>query len=150
MCRQFWTIPLPNPLEFGVRTPFITYGGLHFPFCVFCKKRNVLTLKKHLNKLHDHFFSNIIFNILFFLCYAFLKSCVGQGGECMAFCSQSHSISPFGIKCFLLCYITHQVGPPHPITLVDSLHLWSTFFVAPMVQNGLHPMMPFEMFSPSS
>lgn len=89
-------------------------------------------------------------SLTWFFFGAFLKSCIGQGGECTTFCSHSHSIFPFGIKCFFLCYITHQVGCPHPLTLIDSLHLWSTYFVAPMVQNGLHPMMPFEMFSPSS
>jgi hypothetical protein len=56
MCQQLWTIPLPSPLEVGARIPFITYGGLRFLFCVFCKKWNISTLRKHFKQIAQSFF----------------------------------------------------------------------------------------------
>jgi hypothetical protein len=78
------------------------------------------------------------------------------GYMCMGFCLPSHSIFLFGFICFLLC-IVHQVGPPPSFNFwVDSLHLWPvfrshiggpTFFIVPMVENKLHPMMLFGILS---
>lgn len=67
-------------------------------------------------------------------------------GRCMVFYSPRHSNFLYKLQNFLLC-IAHQLGPPSSFSFwFDSLHLWLaprsnqglTFFLTPMVGNGLH------------
>jgi len=73
-------------------------------------------------------------------------------GECLAFYSPSHSTFPLTHSCLLFCF-AHQVGFPHSLALKTThcicgqlLYFVGThFFVVPIVGNGMHPMMWFEM-----
>ncbi len=123
------------------------------PFMKFAK-RGVNQLWKHLDKLHKHLSSNIIFDMTSNLHCTHFKSYTSKG-KMHGFLLTDHFIFLFGPRCILLC-IKHEFGlPPSFSFQIDSLHLWliSKFNGDPFsslflwIMNELHPMMLFEAFT---
>ncbi len=126
------------------------------PFMQFAKKGLNWLQQSILNKLHDHSFSNIIFDMAFDLHHGHLRSCAGPRASVWFFV---HLIIPpfylpFDVFSYILCT---RLGIPNPL-IFKMTHcicdqrletIGPTFFIAPMVGNGLHPMMWFKMPSPS-
>ncbi len=107
------------------------------------------------NKLHNHSFFNIIFDMVFDSHYAHLKSCVGLRASAWLF---AHPIIPsFYLASNVFSFALHTRLGSHPLTMswlitfVANLQIQQgpTFFVIPMVRHYiLHLMMPFKMPSP--
>jgi hypothetical protein len=85
-----------------------------FPFIQFANKGLDRFFKNISKKLHDHFFSNIIFNMVrkppslwFTLCM--FEALCGLKSKCLTFCWPNHSTFSPTLWYFLLHFV-HQVG----------------------------------------
>jgi hypothetical protein len=98
-------------------------GGLHSPFYKFVKRGIDWFHDNISNILHNHSFSNIIFNMH----CVHLRSYTNTGWVHGFFAHLLISFFPLGLKRFPF-YIMHQVEPPPSFSFqVDLLHLWPTF-----------------------
>jgi hypothetical protein len=75
------------------------------------------------NILHDQFLYNIIFDMVFDLHCACLRSCMGLGTSAWIFAYPfiQPFCLPFDVFSFALCI---RLGLPHPLAFNVTLHMW--------------------------
>lgn len=104
------------PSTFDIRgVPSPKCGALHSPFCAICKKGNQFQ-ESILCKLHEHSFSNIIYNMASNSYHMWLRFYVGLGAHIYFFACQV--IPSFclvsNVFSFVLCT---NLGLPHPLAI---------------------------------
>jgi len=86
------------------------------PFMQFVEKGLDQLRENIYNKLHDHFFFNIIFDMVFYLHFACLRSCVGLGASVWLFAYPF--IQPCCLPFDVFSFALHiKLGLPHPLAL---------------------------------
>jgi hypothetical protein len=111
-----------SSFEVGTWASFSYDGGMCTPFWTTNRKRNKSISREYSKILHDHYFSNIIFDLPFDLHWVHLRSCVGLGVGVWLFACLVIHLFQLNSKVFSTMLRT-WLGLLHPLTLSLSHYI---------------------------